>query len=82
MVSSAIWIKHARLSFSKTPNSTRPSDAILMLFEKLTPHACFVQIALETILPILKPFTMHILHITSCETGRVHVGFSTKTKQS
>ena len=81
MVSSAIWIKHARVSFSKTSNSTRPSDAILMLFEKLTPHACFIQIALETILPILKPFTTYC--ITSCErNGRGHVVFSTKTKQS
>jgi hypothetical protein len=42
------------VSFSKTSNSTRPSDSCYFeVFEKLT-RACYIQIALETILlPIL-----------------------------
>ena len=43
------------MSFSKTSNSTRPSDSCYFeVFEKLT-RACYIQIALETmLLPILK----------------------------
>jgi hypothetical protein len=46
--------KHALVSFSKTSNSTRPSDSCNFdVFEKLT-RACYIQIALETmLLPIL-----------------------------
>jgi hypothetical protein len=46
--------KHALVSFSKTSNSTRPSDSCYFeVFEKLT-RACYIQIALETmLLPIL-----------------------------
>jgi hypothetical protein len=42
------------VSFSKTSNSTRPSDSCYFeVFEKLT-RACYIQIALETmLLPIL-----------------------------
>jgi hypothetical protein len=57
MVFRESWIKQALVSFSKTTNTIRPSDSILMsmmLFEKLT-RAYFIQIALETILlPILR----------------------------
>jgi hypothetical protein len=55
MVSREIWPdKHALVSFSKTSNSTRSSDSCYFeVFEKLT-RACYIQIALETILlPIL-----------------------------
>ena len=42
--------KHALVSFSKTSNSTRPSDSCYSeVFEKLT-RACYIQIALETML--------------------------------
>jgi hypothetical protein len=46
--------KHALVSFSKTSNSTRPSDSCYFeVFEKLI-RACYIQIALETmLLPIL-----------------------------
>jgi hypothetical protein len=38
------------VSFSKTSNSTRPSDSCYFeVFEKLT-RACYIQIALETML--------------------------------
>ena len=46
MVSSAIWKKHARVSFSKTIKITRVQFEV---FEKLT-SVCFFQIARETIL--------------------------------
>ncbi len=44
MVSSAIWKKHARVSFSKVE-----FFFFLIVFEKLT-SVCFFQIARETIL--------------------------------
>jgi hypothetical protein len=53
MVSREIWINmHALVSFSKTSNSTRPSSSdscYFEVFEKLT-RACYIQIALETML--------------------------------
>ncbi len=51
MVSSAIWKKHARVSFSKTIEiaRVRRTSAQFEVFEKLT-SACFFQIARETIL--------------------------------
>jgi hypothetical protein len=58
MVSREIWINmHSIVSFSKTSNSTRPSDSCYFeVFEKLT-RACYIQIALETIpLPILNVY--------------------------
>ena len=53
MVSSAIWKKHARVSFSKTIEIRRRSKSEgrvqFDVFEKLT-SVCFFQIARETIL--------------------------------
>ncbi len=54
MVSSAIWKKHARVSFSKTIKIARVNLTIegrvqFEVFEKLT-SVCFFQIARETIL--------------------------------
>ncbi len=51
MVSSAIWEKHARVSFSKTfkiARDRRTSECNLSVFEKLT-SAYFSQIAQEII---------------------------------
>jgi hypothetical protein len=55
MVFREIWINmHVLVSFSKTSNNTRSSDSCYFeVFEKLT-RACYIQIALETmLLPIL-----------------------------
>ena len=50
MVSSAIWEKHARVSFSKTHKMTSTKDECnLCVFEKLM-SACFSQISREIIL--------------------------------
>ena len=50
MVSSAIWKKHARVSFSKTIKIARVRRRVQFeVFEKLT-NVCFFQIARETIL--------------------------------
>ena len=50
MVSRAILKQHALLSFSMTPNCTRPADPRNFgVIEKLT-RACYFQIALETML--------------------------------
>jgi hypothetical protein len=58
MVSREIWINmHSIVSFSKTSNNTRPSDLYYFeVSEKLT-RACYIQIALETmLLPILNVY--------------------------
>ncbi len=50
MVSSAIWKKHARVSFSKTIKMHEFEGRVQFeVFEKLT-SVCFFQIARETIL--------------------------------
>ena len=50
MVSSAIWEKHARVSFSKTYKIARVRrTSSICVFEKLM-SACFSQISRETIL--------------------------------
>ena len=50
MVSREIWVKQAPVRFSKTQIAlVLRTRIILMLFGKLT-RACFIQIALETIL--------------------------------
>ena len=60
------------MSFSKTSNSTRPSDSCYFeVFEKLN-RACYIQIALETML-------LPILIVTE---SRPKVMFSTTNKDS
>ena len=50
IVSSAIWIKHARVGLKEHQNSTSPKDGCYLRSLKKLTSACFIQILRETIL--------------------------------
>ena len=62
IVSSAIWIKHARVGLKEHQNSTSPKDGCYLRSLKKLTSACFIQILRETIYYVL------IIYIKMFET--------------
>ena len=82
MVSSAIWVKHEQVRFSKSikiARVRRMRRVLFEVFEKLT-SVCFIQISRETILLRIKRqfFSMSRICNEKCSKPKIFLAFLSK----